>query len=97
MPHFECIWRNKWLTADATCLDDMIGSLRQAADELQAMRDAGVTLEDDGCVGDDHAHLVTNDPEVAKKFGFDEDVLEDDDEDVPEDDEEGDGGPDDAV
>jgi hypothetical protein len=89
MPHFECIWRNKWLTADATCLDDMIRRLREAAVYLQAMRDAGVTLLDDGCAGDDYAHLVTNDPEVAKKFGLDEVV--------PEDGEEGDGGPDGAV
>jgi hypothetical protein len=81
MRYFEYIWRNKWLTADAACLDDMIRRLREAADELQAMRDAGVTLSEDSAVPDDHACLVTNVPKVAKKFGFEEVVSEEGDED----------------
>jgi len=61
----------------------MIESLRAAADRLAEMREAGVTLEDNGGIRDDYATLVTTDPEVAKKFGMDEEReyldLEDDD------------------
>ena len=84
---YELLWRNKWLTADAETIDDMIKLLRDAADELQKMKDRGVMLDDDGGVEDDHAHLVTDDPAVAEEFGFDE-VESDEDEDWEEWDEE---------
>jgi hypothetical protein len=62
-------WRNKWLTAEAQTLEDMIRSLRAASAELEAMRNDGVTLDAElGGIGDDYAHLVTTDPEVAKKY-----------------------------
>ncbi|HKM53909.1 MAG TPA: hypothetical protein VJY33_10900 [Isosphaeraceae bacterium] len=64
---FVTLWRNKWLTADARSIEEMIASLRQAAETLEAMRRDGVILEDVG-VGDDYAHLTTTDPEVAKKY-----------------------------
>ena len=59
----------------------MIGSLRAAADHLDEMRKAGVTLEDEGGVGDDHATFVTTDPEVAGRFGMEEEreYLDEDD------------------
>jgi hypothetical protein len=63
-------WSNKWLTAKAKTLDDMIDSLQAAVDELRAMKAAGVVLRDDGCAEDDYATLVTSDRAVAKKFGF---------------------------
>ena len=69
---YETLWRNKWLTSKAKTIDEMIESLRAAADHLDEMRKAGVTLEDDGGVGDDYATLVTTDPNVANKFGMDE-------------------------
>ena len=82
---FVTLWRNKWLTADAKSIDDMIAALRHATNELEAMRQDGVALEDDGSSGDDHARLVTTDPEVAKKYDmidesefWDEDEIEDD-------------------
>ena len=65
---FMTLWRNKWLTADVKSIDEMIAALRQAADALEAMRLDGVVLEDDGGVVDDYAHLVTTDPEAAKKY-----------------------------
>ena len=65
-------WRNRWLTAHAKTLDEMVAALRDAANHLQAMRRDGVTLDPDGGTGDDYAHLVTTDPEVAKKY----DMLE---------------------
>jgi hypothetical protein len=63
-------WRNKWLTAEAKTIEDMIGMLRAAADHLDQMRRDGVVFEDDGGVGDDYAHLVTTDPKVAEKYGM---------------------------
>jgi Ran GTPase-activating protein (RanGAP) involved in mRNA processing and transport len=69
---YEMLWRNKWLTANATSLDEMIDHLQQAVDELRAMRAAGVTLSEDSAMPDDYAELVTADPKVAEKFGFQE-------------------------
>ena len=69
---YERLWRNKWLTSEAKTIDDMIESLRAAADHLDEMRKSGITLEDKGGVGDDYATLVTTDPEFAKKFGMEE-------------------------
>jgi hypothetical protein len=65
---YVTLWRNKWLTAGARSIEDMIAALRNAANHLEEMRRDGVTLEDDGSIGDDHAHLFTTDPEVAKKY-----------------------------
>ena len=83
-------WRNKWLTAEAKSIEDMIAMLRAAADELDQMRKDGVVLEDNGGVGDDYAHLLATDPKVAEKYGLvDEseywelDEEDEDDEDEP--------------
>jgi hypothetical protein len=65
---FVTVWRNKWLTADAKSIDEMIASLKDAAETLEAMRRDGVTLDDNGGVRDDYVRLVTTDPEVAKKY-----------------------------
>ena len=73
---YSLTWRNKWLTADATTIDDMIAALEGAAAELRALRDAGVQLE--GGAEDDYAYLVTTDPAVAAKHGFEEEEIEDD-------------------
>ena len=86
---FVTLWRNKWLTADAKSLQDMVAGLRAAADILAAMLADGVTLDPGGGTSDDYAHLVTTDPDVAKKYDMhdereffdldDEDRTEDDD------------------
>ncbi len=80
---YETLWRNKWLTSKAKTIDEMIDSLRAAADQLDGMRKAGVTLEVDSGVSDDYARLVTTDPEVAKKFGMEEEreYLDEEDDD----------------
>jgi hypothetical protein len=67
---YVTMWRNKWLTAKAKSIEEMISMLRSAADHLDQMRKDGVVLEDDGGVGDDYAHLVTMDPKVAEKYGL---------------------------
>jgi pyruvate/2-oxoglutarate dehydrogenase complex dihydrolipoamide acyltransferase (E2) component len=62
----------------------MIESLRAAADQLDEMRKACITLEDNGGMADDYATLVTTDPNVASKFGMEEEreYLDEDDEDT---------------
>jgi len=69
---YVTIWRNKFLTIDAKSLDEMIDVLDAARRELEAMRADGVTLDPDGGTGDDYAHLVTTDPNVAKKYGMED-------------------------
>ncbi len=64
------LWRNKWLTADAKSLDDMIQSLQSASDTLRAMLADGVTLDPNGGTSDDHAYLVTTDLKIAQKYGM---------------------------
>jgi hypothetical protein len=63
-------WRNKWLTAKAKTIGDMINMLRAAADHLDQMRSDGVILEDESGVGDDYARLVTSDPKIAERYGM---------------------------
>lgn len=65
---YVTIWRNKFLTIDATSLSDMIESLRAATATLESMRADGITLDPDGDTGDDYAYLVTTDPEIARKY-----------------------------
>jgi len=72
---YVMLWRNKWLTAKAKTIDEMIGMLRGASEELQAMKRDGVFLDAkrEG-VDDDYAHLVTLDPVVAKKNGMEDEA-----------------------
>jgi hypothetical protein len=65
---YVTIWRNKWLTAHAKSIDDMIAALGEGARTLEAMRNDGVMLDYDESVSDDYARLVTTDPEIAKKY-----------------------------
>ncbi len=62
------LWRNKFLTLDAQSIDEMISISQDAAETLKKMRADGVTLDPEGGTSDDYAHLVTTDPEVAKKY-----------------------------
>jgi hypothetical protein len=79
---YMTIWRNKWLTANATSIEEMALKLRAAADELEAMAADGVRLENVGAVADDYAHLVTNDRTVAAKYDMhdESEFLEESDE-----------------
>jgi hypothetical protein len=86
------IWRNKFLTLDAASIDDMIATLQGAVAELQAMRNDGVTLDPNGGTAEDYAYLVTTDPEIARKYG-----MEEDDEGWEDDEENGEGGEDDEA
>jgi Nucleotidyl transferase of unknown function (DUF2204) len=65
---YVTLWRNKWLTAEAQSLEDMIQSLQAAVDTLRAMLADGVTLDPEGGTSHDYAYLVTTDPAVARKY-----------------------------
>lgn len=65
---FIYLWRNKFLTTNATSLPEMIASLNQASELLQNMQADGVTLDPNSVTGDDYARLVTTNQEVARKY-----------------------------
>ncbi|MBX9678988.1 MAG: nucleotidyltransferase family protein [Gemmataceae bacterium] len=69
---YVMLWRNKFLTIDAKSLSEMADTLAAAANQLQQMQADGVTLDPDGGTGDDYAMLVTNDPDVARKYGMED-------------------------
>lgn len=77
-PIFVYTWRNKWLTAEAKTIDDMIDGLREASEHLQKMKEDGVVLDPDGGTSDDYAMLTTNDPEIAEKYDMEEIENEED-------------------
>ncbi len=64
---YETTWRNKWITANATNIDQMIGSLMRSIEELQEMKRDGID-GDFQCAEDDYIFFRTNDAELAKKF-----------------------------
>ncbi len=65
---YAMLWRNKWLTAEAKSIDDMILNLQKAAAELELMRSEGVILDRESGIEDDYADLITMDPGVARKY-----------------------------
>jgi hypothetical protein len=62
-------------------------TLEVAVQELRQMRDDGVVLDSDGGTADDYAHLVTTNPDVARKYD-----MHDESEFFGEDEDEGDDG-----
>ena len=62
------LWRNKFLTTDAKNFDEVIEKLTDAVELLNQMRADGVEVDPDGGTADDYLHLVTTDPEIAKKY-----------------------------
>ncbi len=57
-------WRNHWLASEARTIEEIILQLRSTADQLEAMRRDGVTLDEES------GRLVTTDPKVAEKHGL---------------------------
>lgn len=72
---FTGIIHGKWLYDGSKSIDEMIAALNEQLEELQAMKEAGVTLSDEA--DNDYAFLTTDDPDAAKRFGFtlDQDSL----------------------
>jgi len=68
-------WRNKFLTTDATSIDDMADKLERAAKTLREMSADGVVLDDPDTVGDDYADLMTTNRRVARKYRMRKETL----------------------
>ena len=62
------IVRGKFIFDGSKTIDEMVDQLVQEITMLRKMRDAGIQLKEE--VDQDYAHLVTDDPEVARQFGF---------------------------
>jgi hypothetical protein len=69
---YVLLWRNKFLTLEAKSLDEMIAALDHAVQELRKMKADGIILDPEGGTADDYAHLVSTDPEVARRYGMHE-------------------------
>lgn len=76
---YELLCRNKFLTIDAKSLEDMIGLLADHVAFLKELQATGKVKLGYGA-DDDHATLVTTDPDLAEKYGFDVPWDEDSDE-----------------
>lgn len=62
------IVRGKFIFDGAKSIDDMVDSLVEEINNLRKMKTAGIRLKEE--VDQDHANLITDDPEVAREFGF---------------------------
>lgn len=62
------LWRNKFLTVGAGNFDEVVAKLESAVELLKQMRADGVEVDLEGGTSDDYIHLVTTDPEIAKKY-----------------------------
>jgi len=63
-------WRNKWITSQASTIDDFISTFEALAKQFRQWKEWGIKLHDDGAVGDDYATFITDDMDVAIKAGF---------------------------
>jgi hypothetical protein len=68
---YERLWRNKWLTAHATSIDDMIACYGGAIEELRTLQQQDVRIDVSDALGD-YITFTTTDPRVAQEFGFEE-------------------------
>jgi hypothetical protein len=85
---YATLWRNKWLTSDAKTLDDMVTSLREAADYLKSLKEVGFLLDAQGGP-DDYMTIYTYDKVLADQFDIEEDEFwgEEEEEEFDEDEE----------
>ncbi len=67
---YTSTWRNKWITAHASTIDDFINTFEALAKQFRQWKEWGIKLEDDDGVGDDYATFITDDMDVAIKAGF---------------------------
>jgi len=68
---FRMLWPNNIAAAGrAKSIEEMIDGLRQAADTLEAMKKDGVVFDPAEPGSNDFSYLFTSDPEVAEKYGM---------------------------
>lgn len=69
-PKYVSTWRNKWITANASSIDDFIKIFEDLAKMFKEWKEMGIKLSSDGSVGDDYAEFYTENMDVAIKAGF---------------------------
>jgi hypothetical protein len=67
------VWLGEEVIEGANTIDEIIEYYKSAIKDLQAMKNAGVVLDDESTPVGKDARLITTDPAVAKRFGFWED------------------------
>ncbi|NHJ19523.1 MAG: hypothetical protein EAX91_01175 [Candidatus Lokiarchaeota archaeon] len=67
---YRLTWRNKWITAHATSIDDFIETFENLAKEFRRWKELGIKLYTDRGIGDDYASFITDDMDIAIKAGF---------------------------
>jgi len=72
---YTFIWRSAGLTTNAKTIGEMVIALEDAAEALRLLMEAGVVL-DTASVGNDPCRLVTADPAIAQRFGFQREAEE---------------------
>lgn len=67
---FMTTWRNKWITSNATTIDDFINTFEALAKKFKDWKESGIQLLDNGGVEEDYATFFINDMDVAIRAGF---------------------------
>jgi hypothetical protein len=67
---FVLPWWHQDLTPGAKTLREMVDGLQRKLDELRQMQEQGVVLSEASDMAHGHAVLVTTEPAVANRFGF---------------------------
>lgn len=63
-------WRNKWITSQASSIDDFIDTFEALAKMFKEWKEMGIRLDPDSSTGDDYAEFYTDDMDVAIKASF---------------------------
>jgi len=63
-------WRNKWITAGATSIDDFIKTFEGLAKMFKEWKELGIQLDPESSTGDDYAEFYTENMDVAIKARF---------------------------
>ena len=74
MARFCYTWRNKFLATETESFDEFIAVLENAVNVLKDWQSMGIVFTGNG-VGDDYTEFMTSDPELARKYGFEEEDL----------------------
>ncbi len=69
-PKYISTWRNKWITAHASSIDDFIQTYEDLAKMFKEWKAMGIKLYPGCPTGEDYAEFYTEDMDVAIKANF---------------------------
>jgi len=69
---YVMLWPSEPLIAHAQSIEDVVASLKAAKEQLERMQADGVYLDVKPGTSNNYAYLVTTDPAVANKYGFED-------------------------